>query len=477
MEANIIKVLFITYTHSNGGGAEKVLTTLVNNLDKNKYKITIQEISRFNKKKEKIDSNIKLKKYPVIYSKKVLNCLSDANYYFLYNYPEVLRTIYKWTGYDVIISWNYQLPSFALMGFDDELTISHFHGAVDDLNIKKYPLRTKDFLKQRKVWEKVDLITTISQYSRESALNICPELRDKIQIIYNGTSVDEIKREANEYIPDVIIPNDYINLISISRLDDNKNISLVLKALSILKSENVKFNYYIVGDGEERDNLIAQTKELSIEDSVYFLGFVENPMPILKNCDILCLSSFSEGWPTVITEAMSLNKPFISTPVAGAKDELSDDNNCGIVVDFDPENYAKQLKKLINDSELRIRLGENGFKNINKYSIDSMVCSFEKIFDSNCLKNNNVNKVKHNAFLNYIKYISFICVGIPYFYKNVSYIFEHKNRYNILKKHIELFAILYRCVILIINILLTPILIVPRALCAIIYCIMIGVDK
>ena len=55
-----IKLLFITYTHSGGGGAEKVLTTLVNSLDAAKYEIAIQEIVDFKVKQEPINSNVVL---------------------------------------------------------------------------------------------------------------------------------------------------------------------------------------------------------------------------------------------------------------------------------------------------------------------------------------------------------------------------------------------------------------------------------
>ena len=475
MDNKYIKILFITYTLSNGGGAEKILATLVNNLDKKKYKIVIQEITNFDKKKEGIEPNIVLKKYPVIYNKKIFKWLSDANYYFLYNFPEVLKSIFRWEGFDVIISWNYQLPSFALLGFENEFKISHFHGAVDDLNIENYPLKTKQFIKQKKVWEKVDLITTISNYSKESAIKIFPEIKNKIKIIYNGTDTDEIIRKSNEYNPD-IPRNGSVNLISVARLDENKNISLVLKALKILKSNKINFKYYIIGDGEYKNKLERETKEYSIEDSVIFLGYVTNPLPIIKKCDVLCLSSLSEGWPTVITEAMALKKPFITTPVAGAKDELSD-NNCGLVSDFSYQCYAQQLIKLINDSKLRITMGENGFNNIKNYSVERMVNEFESVIDYNCKKiNSNITRLDQTIF-NYIKYILFICVGIPYVYKNISYICEHKNRYNLIKKRKEIFAIIYRCFLILLDIILLPIIILPRALCAIVFCFIIGKDK
>ena len=474
MQSNLKKVLFITYTHSNGGGAEKVLTTLVNNLDKNKYDITIQEVTRFNVKKEKINGNIKLKKFPLDSNNKITKWFSDSNYYFLYFYPEVLKTVFKWEGFDVIISWNYQLPSFALNAFDKEYKVSHFHGAIDDLNINNNPFNKKQYFQQRNVWNKVDQITTISKYSKESAENIYPEFKGKIKIIYNGTDINEISKESKEYLFDISRYKGKINLVSVARLDENKNISLVLNALSILKSENkLNFNYFIVGDGDCRKKLEEESKLLSLEDSVFFLGFIKNPMPIIKECDILCLSSFSEGWPTVVTEAMALHKTFVTTPVAGAKDELSNNDSCGLVSDFNPINYAEKITILANDSTLRKKMGENGYKNIQNYSVSRYVDEFEKIINQS--KSNNILFKKFNL-INYFKYVFITCVNIPQIYKNISYISEHKRRLIIQKKISEFIAIIYRCIILILDVFFVPILIIPRAICASLYCIILGVE-
>lgn len=471
-----IKLLFITYTHSNGGGAEKVLTNLVNNLSKDKYDITIQEIERFNVKKENLNDYIKFKRFPLKHYKKIMKWFSEINYYFLYTNPKVLKALFKWDGFDIVIAWNYQLPSFALMGFEVEYTISHFHGAVDDLDIKKYPLNKQKFLRQKEVWGKVKHITTISEYSKESAIRLYPDIKNKIEIVYNGTDIDEINKRSFEYSFEESIDRHCINLISVARLDDNKNISLILKALKILKEEKIDFKYFIIGNGEDKGKLERETRNYSLCDSVVFLGYVDNPIPIIKSCDILCMSSFSEGWPTVVTEAMALRKPFVSTPVAGAKDELCDNEKCGLIADYDPEDYANKLKFLINHPDLQKRMGEEGFKNIQNYTIDRSVAQFERILD-NYSQGRRQELSKFTRIYYCFIYVLASSLNIPQIYKNISYINEHKNGYAIYKTKYELFATVYRCIVLIVVCVLIPIMIVPCAFFSLIYCIILGLDK
>ena len=99
-----MRLLFITYTHSNGGGAEKVLTTLVNNLDPVKYDISIFEIVKYDVKCEPVNSNIKL--LPPLYR------YNDRDYkvkildYILEQKPEIIRSRLNLDVFDIIISCN-----------------------------------------------------------------------------------------------------------------------------------------------------------------------------------------------------------------------------------------------------------------------------------------------------------------------------------------------------------------------------------
>lgn len=122
---NKTKLLFITYTHSNGGGAEHVLTTFVNSLPKDKYSITIQEIDHFDVKKEPLSSGIKFNT-PLHHTKRFYKPFNLFNYYLLTYHPSILKSVFNWNNYDCIITWNYQVPSFALNAFKKEKKLDGF---------------------------------------------------------------------------------------------------------------------------------------------------------------------------------------------------------------------------------------------------------------------------------------------------------------------------------------------------------------
>ena len=166
------------------------------------------------------------------------------------------------------------------------------------------------------------------------------------------------------------------------RLDKNKNFSLVIQAVAKLRMENIRCNVLIVGDGEEKENLVHLTSELCLTENVSFLGYKQNPLPYIQRADILCLSSLAEGFPTVVLEAMALGKPFVTTPVAGASEELADNGNCGLVADWNADDYAKKIKILLTDTELYDRMSTNCAEKVKEFSVENTVRQFDNLIAS-----------------------------------------------------------------------------------------------
>lgn len=376
-----LKLLFITYTYSNGGGAEKVLTTLLNNLDAERYDISIFEIVKYDVKCEHVNSNIKL--FPPLY-----HC-NDWDYkvkvldYILEQKPEIIRSLLNLDVFDIIISWNYQLPSFMLPAFPDKKTIAWFHGAIDDLDISDNSTAVKSrYDLQKKAWSFADKVVTISHKSLQSLGTVFPEYMHKAQIIHNAFDVKISKIKASEKIED-IYENCYLPIIVCAgRLDKNKNFSLVVKAVAKLKTENIQCVLFIVGDGEEKESLVCLAAESGITDSVFFLGYKQNSLPYISRAQLLCVSSMAEGFPTVVCEAMALGKPFVTTHVAGASEELADGGNCGLVADWDVDDYAEKIKILLTDKKLYDRMSKNCIEKIKEFSVENTVLQFDKLIAS-----------------------------------------------------------------------------------------------
>ncbi len=168
-------------------------------------------------------------------------------------------------------------------------------------------------------------------------------------------------------------------LVCIGRLDKNKNFALVLEAAAILKNKGIKTQLLLIGEGNEKENLKAKVKDLSIKENVIFLGYQQNPLPFLRFAKVLCISSFEEGFPTVVTEALSLGVPFVTTPVAGASDELSFNGECGLVAEWDAEDYAQKIETIITNDALHEKISKAGKENIKNFSVEQTIKNFNEL--------------------------------------------------------------------------------------------------
>lgn len=368
---NKIKLLFIPYTMTNGGGAEKVLALLVNNLDSEKYDIRVQEVHQYFNEIS-LAPHVKLGK-PFINNKK--DFLSKVSHrvtlFLLEHFPIVLKKIYK-LDCDVVIPFNYQLPSFMLPAFKKEKKIAWFHTDIFDLDKMKI-----DKERQRKAWKKADTIVTISNNSLRSLSIIFPELMPKVRIIRNGINCDDIRKKSKDFC-DFNFGN-VPTFVCVGRLDENKNFSLVIQAVSVLKKRGIECKLILLGQGEKESDLKKQAETLGISDRVFFLGYQSNPYSYIARSKALCISSYSEGFPTVALETMALGIPFVTTKVSGASEELSDNENCGLVSDWNADEYADKLQKLLTDSKLYGHMSKNCLEKVKDYSVEHYVSSFENL--------------------------------------------------------------------------------------------------
>jgi len=300
--------------------------------------------------------------------------------YILYEKPEIIKPLFRLYDYDVIIAWNYQLPSFCLRSFKHEIKIAWFHAAIYDFLPNAIDAKPEYYKQlQLKTWETADRIITISKISLQSLKDIFPELVFKTEIIYNGFYSSRMQQLSIKD-SDISIHTECQNIIiGVGRLDRNKNFELLIRAVSQVIHSGINCFLIILGNGELLSELEDIAVQENIEDYVLFAGYQKNPYPYIKLSKVVCLTSFSEGWPTVIVEGMVLGKPFVTTPVAGASDELADKGRCGLVSDWNIEGYSNCLKKLLADQNLYEEMSINCMEKIKEYSIENAVIQFDTL--------------------------------------------------------------------------------------------------
>lgn len=359
------KVFFIIMSYSKGGGAEALLTKIVNNLNPDKYEIGIMEIVHDTIKRESVNENIKIYPYYVEANDPERKRKMHAIYH---EWDKVIEQ-YIPQDYDLYVSFNYQRPTFLLPS--GKKTIAWIHGDV--YNLLEENMQEERALQDR-AFCKTKHIVSISDITTQSLIDVFPEHKEKLHIIYNGIDVNGIREKAKEYTQ---IKLQHPAILSVGRLDANKNPIRLLNIFEKVRRKNRQIHLYYLGYGTMAEIIKEKAKEKEISDYVHLLGYRENPFPIIAQCDISCMFSLSEGFPMALLESVALDKPFVSSIVGGAK-ILANEQRCGKVVETDEEAVDAILDLLQTEKEYLIRECRESIK---RFDLKLYIRQIEALFD------------------------------------------------------------------------------------------------
>ena len=167
-------------------------------------------------------------------------------------------------------------------------------------------------------------------------------------------------------------------IVSVGELDDNKNHSVVIKALSHLSNPN--FKYVICGVGPNRDNLIQMAVNVGIQDKVALAGYRSDIPDILSAADLFVFPSFHEGLPVSALEAMACGLPIICSKIRGNVDIVKDGQNGFLFEPTDNKVLAALIRKIMEDKPLGSNFGEYNKRFVNKFSQEAVVVELSKLY-------------------------------------------------------------------------------------------------
>lgn len=157
-------------------------------------------------------------------------------------------------------------------------------------------------------------------------------------------------------------------LLYVGRLAAAKGLPILLQSLATLKLEHSNIQLTVVGDGEDRAALEAEARTLNLENNVTFVGY-QSPASVrdyLQSSDVFVMSSFAEGVPVVLMEAMMAGLPVVATQIAGVSELVEDGVNGFLVPPSNAEALTGKIAALLADSELRSQLGEQGALKVSR---------------------------------------------------------------------------------------------------------------
>ena len=207
----------------------------------------------------------------------------------------------------------------------------------------------------RRTLEDCSRIITISDTCRDCLLHEFPQLKDKIDMVENITSAEQLRRwslqgECPEYDG-----AQGVKLLTVGRLHPQKGIDIAIEAARVLKKKGFAFRWLVAGDGAQRESLQQLIDRYQLNDQFILMGARSNPYAYMRGCDILVQPSRVEGKSIVLDEAKILCKPIVSTNYTTVGDAI-EHGVTGWITEMNGEALAEGIIRMAQDHQLRAGL-------------------------------------------------------------------------------------------------------------------------
>lgn len=344
----MVKILFFIPGLSEGG-AEKVLRSLVNNMDQTKFDITVQTIDEYDPKLYLADG--------IHY--KAVNCCKTVFGKKLFSYwfrlCAELKLAYRFFvkgDYDIEVAY-LETGATKIIAQSTNKRAKKLAWVHCDLSKKEGMAASTD--KVREQYRQFDKIVCVSEDTRAGFHKLFGTDFDTM-VLHNVIDEQEIFEKADQQI-EWEKKTGETQLLAVGRLTQQKNFAYLIDTCVKLKVESYQFHLNILGEGPERNHLEKQIVDLGLEDVVTLRGFTNNPYPWMKAADIIVCSSRYEGISTVVQEGFILGKTVVTTPCTGMK-ELLGDSEYGLIADDSEDGLYQAIVRLLESPELEKKYSE-----------------------------------------------------------------------------------------------------------------------
>lgn len=373
------RVLFLIESLA-GGGAEKVLTTLVQHIDKERFDVTVCAISGGGKYEDAIKRQVSYKA--------ILAEPKNGNVWERWLYVLKHHLVYKWLPlswvYRVFVPQNSDVEvafvegfTTKLLSYSTNLVAKRYAWVHIDLHQNHWTKSVYDNLKEETdVYNQYTELFGVSNTVVSAFRKELPNVTVPVETVYNPIDVHDILSRANEIVD--LKCGKSLLMVTVGRLEPQKSYMRLLRIAKKLIEDGMDVELWILGDGTERNLLEQYVSENKMQERVCLLGFHTNPYKYLRQGDLFVCSSLSEGYSTAVTEALILGLPIITTDCSGMA-ELLQNGECGVITENDEAALYEGLKRLLADKSLLEHYRHKAIERGKEFSIEHLMKPIETI--------------------------------------------------------------------------------------------------
>lgn len=396
-----MKTIMISSGDLTMGGLQKILVEYLKLIDKNKYRIVLLIANDYGKKNlflEEIPKNVEIqfvRPYNLVSKiaelskkRKILNRVLLKGY--RHKSKRVFKSIFleklsKLGKINLIIDFDGGLKS-VLDNLKAEKKIIWIHSSI-----RKHKQDNKSKISRYgEELKKYDKIIAICQEMKEEIKELYPSLSHKIEYIYNPLDCNNIIEQGNENIEKMtsyekeLIESDYF--LAISRLDAvQKDFETLIEGYLILKNKGIKERLYIIGEGDGRVKIEKMIEEKKLVEDVILLGQKQNPYVWIKHSKLFIHSSRYEGLPTVLLEALMMDKFIVSSNCPTGPTEILTNPKAGELFNVgDANQLAEKVLKVLYDKDYQKELLKNIQLKKKEFELSEITEKFHKTIENLC---------------------------------------------------------------------------------------------
>ncbi len=365
------------------GGVSKVLLDLLENINRDKYDITVMTLYN---QGIYIDNVKKYVKYKYCFD------IPDAE-----DNSLKAKLYRKYWGGMLRLPESFMYRWFVKGKYDIEIAFMHgwstkFISGSNNKNSKKIAWVHVDLV----TWNRVDGVFKNLEHHKNAyskfneVLCVSKIVKDGVEkkygvknakVIYNPINREKILKLSNEKIDDIKFTNKF-KLVSVGRLSKEKGYDRLLRVFKRLNDEGIDLQLSIIGSGEKYNELNNYIEQNNLKNKVFLLGYRENPYKYVKNSDLFVCSSISEGFSLVTGEAMATGVPVISVDCPGVNEVLGF-GEYGMLVNNDGDSLCNGIKMLNDNKKLYDTYRTKAIERGRMFSIGEFIEEIEGILNIN----------------------------------------------------------------------------------------------
>lgn len=366
------------------GGRERVVIDLANAVDREKFKVVVLTLA--NDKNECLESlNSDVELYQLPFSLERLGGLGSI-YFWLKGIPLFISFLRKVKPDIIHTHLFFQRLFFVAVGFKLSSINAIFFQTVHTIGLYYSSNRFVDKFRIRIEKWAIKLananVIGISELVHENNKLFFNKYAKELKCINNGINVNYFSKLNFTKVSkrELGLPTDVVLVVYVARLDHGKNHLQLLQQWKKIDQQHQNVHLCLVGDGIVCSLVKEYVERNGLENSVTLLGAISNVAEVLSVCDIAVFPSEFEGFSLALLEKMSMGLPAVVSNIP-AFVFLIEHGVTGFLFDLkDFDGLSYYLNRLINDDDLRFRMGEASRNYAMKFSFSNTIKSHEEFY-------------------------------------------------------------------------------------------------